>query len=68
MIRSSREKKITKVLSEFNEMVNANLTTVTIHEGDKNITRKATNKDRLEFIEDQWDKVLESLDEMKINI
>ena len=68
MIRKSREKQIIKALKGFNEIVNADLTTVTEYKGSRNVTRKATDEDRVELIKDEWYKVTELLDEIGIEI
>jgi len=68
MKRKSIDKQIIKTLKEFNEIVNANLTTVTEYNGNNIVTRKATDQDRVEFIKDEWYKVTELLDEMGIDI
>ena len=61
--------KVTNVLKGFDDIVNAEFgDTVTIDDGVKKYTRKATKEDELDFIRNEWANASQELSELGINI
>ena len=61
--------KVTNVLKGFDDIVNAEFgDTVTVDDGVKKYTRKATKEDELDFIRNEWANASQELSELGINI
>lgn len=61
--------KVTNVLKGFDDIVNAEFgNTVTVDDGVKKYTRKATKEDELDIIKNEWANAIQELSELGINI